>query len=122
MNWDGYNTIVGNYAFLTSEAISTSDFDEATLDLKQINIDSVWEIIVQIVANWEDWEWKDPYEIQPLGLAMWFNLHAVTKRSVGGKGLSFITSIFKYMSPQKERVEERRDAIKFWKPNTDTRT
>lgn len=121
VNWDGYSTITNNFIILVSEAVSTTEFDLKEINLKRICIDGVWSIIVQLVTNWEDWEFDDPAEIMPLGIGMWLNVYSITRRSTGGgKMLHFLTGLFKFLGPHRPRDEENPQAIKFWRSNGST--
>ena len=115
VNWDGYNTITNNYMLLVSEAISTTEFDTKEIQLKQFCIDGVWAIMVQLITNWEEWEFRDPAQIVPLGLELWFNLYAVSRRSTGGGHmLQFLTGLFKFLGARNKDDREDANKVSFW--------
>jgi len=116
VNWDGYNIITNNFIMLVSEVISTTEFDTKEINLKEICKDGVMAIIDQLVVNWDSWDFKDPMEIMPLAVQMWFNLYGVARRSTGGgKMLKFLTGIFKFLGPNRSTEEEHKDRVKFWR-------
>lgn len=114
MSWEGYNTITNNFVMLVSEAISTSEFDQKDLNLRKVCFDGVWAIICQLVANWDVWEFDDPNEIMTLGIEMWFNMYAVSRRSNKGGFMHFLTDIFKHLGNNRRAEDEERHKVKFW--------
>jgi len=114
MSWEGYNTITNNFIMLVSEAISTSEFDQKELNLKKVCFDGVWAIICQLVANWDAWEFDDPNQIMTLGIEMWFNVYAISRRSSKGGMLRFLTDIFKHLGGKRNQEDEERHKVKFW--------
>jgi hypothetical protein len=116
VKYEGYNIIVNNFLMLVSEAISTTDFDPKEIDLRAVTVDGIMGIVEQIVTNWEDWEWNDETQTMNLGLAMWFNMYAISRRSTGGgKMLQFLTGIFKFLAPHGRGEEENANKMIFWR-------
>lgn len=116
MSWEGYNTITNNFILLVSEAISTTEFDQKEINLKQVCFDAIWGIICQLVANWDIWEFDDPMEIMNIGIALWFNIYSVSRRSTGGgKMLQFLTNLFKHLGGRRNDEPDERHKVKFWK-------
>ena len=119
MSWTGYNTITNNFILYVSEVISTTEFDEKGIDLRQVCFDGTWAIMSQPAENWDIWEFRDEGEIETLGIAIWFNLYSVSRRSTnGGKMLGFLTNLFKHLGNKKNEPEEDRHKVKFWKNPT----
>ena len=113
VNWDGYNTLTNNFIMMVSEPISTTQLDVKEIKLKDVLIDGVWNIIVQLVTNWEDWEFEDPSAILTIGYQMWWNAYAVSRRSTGGKMLNFLTGLIRATSSDKEK-ENKPEKVHFW--------
>jgi len=115
MNWDGYNEVSSGFIFLGSEIASTTEFDVREIDLKSVCLEGITSITDRIVCNRREWEVRDPLIIMELGLAMWFNLYGLCRRSTGGgKMLMFITGLFKFLGPKRDS-EEQQQQRGFWK-------
>lgn len=115
MSWEGYNMITSSYILLCSEVISTTEFNPKEIDLKRICQDGVMSIIDMAVANRKNWRIRDPMIYVPLGMAMWFNLYGIMRRSTGGgKMLMFITGLFKFLGSNRHEDEEPANRVRFF--------
>lgn len=112
MNWTGYNEVSSAFILLASEVASTTEFDVKEIDLKEMCLEGITSITDRIVCNRKEWAVRDPLIIMELGLAMWFNLYGLCRRSTGGgKMLMFITGLFKFLGPHQGQDEQQKNSI-----------